>query len=131
MNNQSDIQTIFPGKEVKISGETVTVKPFTFGQLPKVMKLLNKLSGPILASQSAGEAIDTTMLFGLLAEGSDDLVSLISASSGLSVQTINLLQQDEGIELLAAFIEVNGSFFVQRVLPLIKTLVEKQVAGFK
>ena len=44
---------------------------------------------------------------------------------------LNKNLNDEGIELLAAFVEVNGSFFVQKVLPLIKTLVEKQVAGLK
>ena len=128
---KSDIETIFPGKEVKIGSETVLVKPFKFGELPKVMKLMNKLSGPVMTAQSAGQAIDSTMLFGLLADGSEDLISLISSSSGLSVQTINQLQPDEGIELLVAFIEVNGSFFVQKVLPLIKTIVEKHLTGVK
>lgn len=124
----SDIQTIFPGKDIQISGETVTVKPFTFGQLPKVMKLMNKLSAPVMAAEGK---VDTNMLFGLLAEGSDDLVQLISSSSGLSIQTINMLQPDEGIELLAAFVEVNGNFFVQKVLPLIQKLVEKHQTGQK
>ena len=123
----SDLQTIFPGKDIQISGQTVTVKPFTFGQLPKVMKLINKLS----AVQTGSGNIDTNMLLGLLAEGSDDLVDLIASSSGLSAQTINLLQPDEGIELLAAFLEVNGDFFVQKVLPIIKKLVEKHLTGPK
>ena len=127
----SDIQTIFPGKDIQISGQTVTVKPFTFGQLPKVMKLMNKLSAPLQQAQARGESIDTSMLLDLLAEGSEDLISLISSSSGLSTQTINLLQPDEGIELLAAFLEVNGNFFVQKVLPQIQTLVGKHLTGAK
>ena len=122
----SDIQTIFPGKDIQISGETVTVKPFTFGQLPKVMKLMNKLNVQMIDGK-----VDTTMLLGQLAEGSEDLIDLISSSSGLSPKTINLLQPDEGIELLAAFLEVNGDFFIQRVLPQIQKLVGKHLTGQK
>ena len=126
-----ELQTLFPGKDVVIAGQTVCVRPFSFGQLPKVMKLMGRLSAPVLAAQNAGEKIDPMVLFGLLADGGDELIELMASSSGLQVSTIKNLESDEGIVLLAAFIEVNGSFFVQKVLPLVKELAQKHNLGLK
>lgn len=126
-----EMDVLFPGKEITIKGQAVRVRPFTFGQLPKAIKLLSKVATPLIQAQQAGTNIDATTLLSLLADGGEELNELLASGTGLSTQVIEQLDLDEGIELLSVFIEVNGSFFTQKVLPKLKEVAAKHLPGQK
>lgn len=124
-----EIKVLFPNAEITIAGEKLVLKPFTLGQIPKVTKLMQQLSGPILAAYKAGKTDDIGTMFSLLAEGGDILLDLISVGVNKDRAWIDALDTSEGVELFAAFIEVNRSFFVQKTLPKFKESKEKILAG--
>lgn len=128
----SDLNTIFPAvKVLNVGGEELTIRPFTFGQLPKVMAVLTKLSEPA-SKLYAGNIKDISLISELFASCGEDIIGLMALCLGKPVDFINNLSQDEGIALVTAFIEVNSDFFIQKVLPTVKNqILEKQKVGQK
>lgn len=124
-----ELKTLFPGEQIVIEGETITVKPFTFGQLPKVLGLFQKLEEEFVKLQGQGKNLTTSAVVGLLAAGGSDIMEVMAGSSGLSVQTVSNLSMDDGVNLLATVIKANQSFFVERMPAALKKMQEKQLAG--
>lgn len=114
------IEVLFPEVELTIGGEVIKIKPFTFGELPKVMKVMSKVAIPAQAALNNGTISDIGSTIQIFAEGGDDLIAIMATNIGKPVSFINNLAQDEGIKLLKAFYEVNASFFKGSVLPLLK-----------
>lgn len=116
-DSQTELEVLFPeGKIINISGSDITIKPFTFGQLPKVMKLMKKLGG--LAIKNGN--IDFATALDVFADGGDELSVLMAECINKEVLFVTNLQMDEGLALIAAFIEVNSDFFIRKVLPMLK-----------
>jgi hypothetical protein len=121
----SDLQTIFPDAELTVQGEVLTIKPFTFGQLPKVLKLTKSFYSEVqpLFEDLQGNEAQLTMQ--VMAVGGDDLIELIALGIKKPREWFDTLQIDDGVRVATAFLEVNLSFFAQRVLPQVKTAMSQ------
>lgn len=124
-----EIQTLFPGKEVILSnGEVINMKPFTFGQLPKALKIGQKLGVMLADMYKQGKFEDqsnvSSNLMVIIGEGGEDLLELI----GLGIQKprawFDTLQGDDGITLTIAFLEVNIDFFTKKMMPQLSAAIQ-------
>ncbi len=126
-----ELAILFPGREISAGGETFTLSPFKFGQLPTATRLLKPVAGALSAGgvfsiqNVAGEtqfllASDWPLkVVELIADGGEDVLKFVAFASGKPIEWVNGLDADEGIALAKAVLEVNADFFVRRVLPLL------------
>ena len=122
----SDLDIIFPnGIELELSGKQVTVKKFKFGQLPKVMKALKTIAEPAISAIQKGQQPDLALFMEIGADVSGDLMQLMADCIGQPLSFIEDLDPDEGIKLISAFLEVNADFFIKKVLPELKDMMNK------
>ena len=134
MTQDLELKTLFPGKEVILnSGEKVIIKPFTFGQLPKAMKILQKISGVFTHLVNEGAMQDNKKIAGLLlmviTEGGEDLIELISLGIGKDRAWFDTLESDDGVKITLAFLEENMDFFIKKMMPqLLETMQNFQVS---
>lgn len=121
-----DIEKLFPGgKEITAGGETLTLKPFTFGMLPRAIKLLRPVTEAVgaagIAKFEGGNfylAPDWPLkLPQLMDEAGEALVLFIAFAANKPRDWFDTLGADEGIDIAKAVFEVNGDFFVKRVAP--------------
>jgi len=120
-----ELQQLFPtGKEISIRDENLTIKPFKFGELPKVFKAIEPLSDALTNSLYAGEFSITTIAK-MIADGGDSVIDLMVIGSRKERGWITDLEMDEGVLLLTSIIEVNADFFTQKVLPQINQKLTK------
>lgn len=126
----SELNTLFPGKEINLSsGEVITIKPFTFGQLPKAIKLGQKIGGLLADLYKQGKFQDSSNsaanLMLILSEGGEDLLSLIGLGINKPREWFDELQGDDGLNLTIAFLEVNIDFFTKKMMPQLLEAMQK------
>lgn len=109
-----DLKALFPGQEVDAGGETIKVSPFVFGQLPKVAKCFASIKG----------AIEGGNLIEIASAGGEDLLALLCLAVNKPRVWFDTLPSDEGLALMAAVIQVNRDFFVQRMNPTLQRLTQ-------
>ena len=126
----TDLETLFPGREITVGKEALTLGPFAFGQLPKAAKLLQPISaslsdtgvfsvGKVDGEVQFGLAADWPMrIVDLLAAGGDGLLDFIAFAANKPREWVDGLGADDGVALTKALLEVNADFFVRRVLPM-------------
>lgn len=124
-----EIQTLFPGKEVTLtSGEVITIKPFTFGQLPKALKIGQKLGTLLADLYKQGKFEDranvSSNLMVIIGEGGEDLIELIGLGINKPRAWFDNLQGDDGITLTIAFLEVNIDFFTKKMMPQLSAAIQ-------
>lgn len=125
----NELNTLLPqGKELNIRNENLAIKPFKLGELPKVFKAIDPISKALFDSLSNG-GNQVEMITGLVANGGENLIDLMAIGSKKSREWVEDLELDEGIELFGAILEVNASFFVQKVLPNLNKRMEAIQAG--
>lgn len=128
----TDIETLFPGKEITLStGETITIKPFTFGQLPKALKLSQKVAQLLANSYNEGKLTDSKVavanVIEILGESGEDIILLIGMSANKDRAWFDTVPGEDTIDILNAFIEINMDFFTQKVMPKVSSLIQKQI----
>lgn len=126
----NEIQTLFPGKEITLStGEVINIKPFTFGQLPKALKIGQKLGVLLADLYRQGKFEDQTNvssnLMVIVGEGGEDLLDLIGLGIGKPRAWFDELQGNDGITLTIAFLEVNIDFFTKKMMPQLSEAMSK------
>jgi hypothetical protein len=117
MSNEMEI--LFPeGKTLTIGGEEITIKPLTFGQVPKASKMVAPIIKAMAKSELAGDSVmDMAGNWAdILAIGGDDLLNLIGWAIGKDRAWFDTIQMDDGVELVKSVIEVNSDFFTKKVL---------------
>lgn len=125
----NELNTLLPqGKELNIRNENLAIKPFKLGELPKVFKAIDPISKALFESLSNG-GNQVEMITGLVANGGENLIDLMAIGSKKSREWVEDLELDEGIELFGTILEVNASFFVQKVLPNLNKRMEAIQAG--
>lgn len=120
-----ELQTLFPEKIIKVHGEDLVLKPLTFGQLPKAIKIVEKLGGLFETTFKKSKVTDANTVMKFITLGGDDFIDLMCLGVGKPREWFDTLPMDEGISLTISFIEVNVSFFTQRVLPMMLTATEQ------
>lgn len=120
------IETLFPtGKTITISNKEFHIIPFKFGQLPKVIKALNKAQLTVESLKIDNTKIDQAVMLTVLSECGTDLIVLLADILNEDKSFIEELEMDEAIILLQAFFEVNADFFTKRVVPLLQKALNK------
>jgi hypothetical protein len=109
-----DLKALFPGQEVVAGGETIKVSPFAFGQLPKVAKCFASIK----------DVIEGGDLIVIASVGGEDLIELLCLAAKKARSWFDTLPADEGLALMAAVIQVNRDFFVQRMSPVLQRLTQ-------
>jgi hypothetical protein len=109
-----DLKALFPGQEVEAGGETITVSPFPFGQLPEVAKIFAKIKDVI----EGGDLIEIASV------GGEDLLALLCLAAKKPRPWFDTLPSDEGLELMAVVIKQNRDFFAQRMSVALQRLTQ-------
>lgn len=119
----NELNLLFPaGKQISIRDENLTIKPFKFGELPKVFKCIEPLTAS-MAKMVADRNTSPQAIAMLLSEGGDSVLDLMVIGAKKDRTWIDDLEIDEGVEVLTSIFEVNADFFIQKVLPKVNTTV--------
>ena len=129
----SEMQTLFPGKELTLStGEKITIKPFTFGQLPKALKLSQKIGQALANAYNEGKLTDSkvavTSALEVLADGGEDIIELVGLATGKKREWFDTVPGEDTIDILNAFVEVNKDFFIQKIMPKVMGMLKETQA---
>lgn len=116
----TELDILFPnGKEIVLAGTTFIIKPFTFGQMPKVIKVLQLAGAQVEQLKLQGKSATPAVALSVIAECGEELIKLMAEILKVDADFISNLSQEEAIELLKSFYEVNSDFFKSRVMPLL------------
>lgn len=114
----TDLEILQPEEMfVTVNGEKVYVKPYTFGNLLKAFKHLSSLYNTLQDDLS----VEQTIMRALSTHG-DDVISLISLSTGKPVEFFDTLDAVKGLDLAVMTYKVNESFFAQHLVPKLQEL---------
>ncbi|MHB8353374.1 MAG: DUF6631 family protein [Burkholderiales bacterium] len=122
-----DLQVLFPDKEIVVGGETLTIKPFTARQWPKVISVFQKLQ-PLLQPKDGGEAKgdgETVDMLGIFAAGADDLYLALGIAAHKPLEWFDEVPMDDAIKLFSLVLEINQTFFVERIAPMLPDLLAR------
>lgn len=123
----SELAVMFPeGKTLSIHDANLTIKPFKFGELSKVIKLTDGIMGDLVGASQSKDI--TGVLRSVLGDHGEQVAELMAMASKQSVDWVNNLEVDEAIELFAAVIEVNADFFIRKVLPSLTARMQVMAA---
>ena len=111
-----DLKVLFPGTEITVGGETLTVKPFAFGLLPRVIQLLRKVTDGL-----KGPFVDVLQI---MEDGGGDLMDLLAVTTGKPRAWVDALPLDEGVLLTSTVLEVNRDVFTKAVVPRLTALFD-------
>lgn len=126
MTQQEEFKVLSPEVTITLStGESIVLKPFTFGQLPKALAKANGIGALIQQAAQSGDL--KSEVLGVMGEGGEDLIELVSMGVGKDREWFNTLGADDGVYLTTEFLAVNFDFFTKRVLPQF----EKGMSKFK
>jgi hypothetical protein len=128
----SDLDTLSPAPTVvRAAGRDVEIRPLRFGQLAKAGGLLSKILGAAALgyAQAGAEAPSPEAIAEAVLAGGEDAYALLELGTGVARAEMDEMSAEEGLELAAAFLEVNSDFFVRQVLPRLKAALAKAQAG--
>lgn len=142
MSDQSDLKVLFPEVDVKLKGKDMRVKPFGFGQLARVARLVRPIAQALLDShimtieRESGSDISTIKidsdfipkLFVILDTAAEPLMELLAFAIGQPRSWLDDLPADEGVNLAMKAWEVNSDFFASRVMPMLGTTFTKSIS---
>lgn len=135
---ETDLQTLFPGREVPLStGETISLAPFFFGQWPRAIKLFRPVTEAVQAAGIAGfSSAGLTLapdwplrLPQVMDEAGEALLAFVAFATGKPREFFDTLGGDDGIALTRAVFEVQGDFFVQRIAPMLGLVIQPPAAA--
>ncbi|OYV99038.1 MAG: hypothetical protein B7Z62_02045 [Deltaproteobacteria bacterium 37-65-8] len=124
----SDLETLFPDREITVGGTSLTVSPFPFGKMPKVMALAKPIvkalgdAGIMAINENGTIGVNSSWplhIVDLFADAGEDLIALVAFLTGQPRDWFDTLGQDDGIALTKKVFEVNADFFVKKVLPML------------
>ena len=137
MSKNQDLETLLPDNEITVNGEVITIRPFPFAKLPKVIALLSRLGVGIFelfkSTNSAGNLIINDTLFEKVGTIVEDHFADVGELMGIYcnkpteyfTNEESGLNGEDGIFLLLAIIERNHSFFTKRLAPILAHLQDK------
>jgi hypothetical protein len=125
-----ELDVLFPQKRTwTVNGEEVIIKEFTFGQLPKAIKLVKGVGGLFAFYQSQGTLNTAEAIMHIVSEGGEDLIELLAFNLGKPREWFDGVPSDAGVEILVNFMLVNVSFFTSRVIPLLTGTLKSNSPG--
>lgn len=138
-NIDKELKTLVPNEVVVTSSGEVTVKPFKFTQFPRVIQVCTNYADAFIKKPKVEEeevqdlSVEKPkeeepdamrIALDLAANDPEGLFELLRLSTGLTQENLDLLEGEEGFEVLFKVVEVNLSFFVQKLTPKILEVAE-------
>ncbi|MDU2064707.1 MAG: hypothetical protein E6713_07665 [Sporomusaceae bacterium] len=126
-----DIKELLPDEKIVVGSEAVNLRPFTFGQLPELIRIFNEGRSEFLLALNKVKVTNGDIVFNdgavdsvcvLLASQWESISELMCMSTGKDQKWVSNLRFDEGVEILIKTIKINWSFFKERLLPMLRTL---------
>jgi len=123
----TDLDVLDPGREFSVGAETLRIVPFTFGQIPRVTKLLQPIAKALAGASIVGVKPDEQLwvaadwasrLVDIIADTGEDALTLLGFAIKKDRAWFDSLGADVGYELAKAVVEVNADFFTRRMMPL-------------
>jgi len=120
---QDEIAILFETtKSFDINGEQITIRPFSFGELPVVISLLKGVGSQFAYYQAKGTLNTVEGMMDVIAAGGENLIQALALNTGKPREFFNSISPEDGVRIMQDFLMMNLSFFTQRVLPVIKGL---------
>lgn len=112
-----ELEVLFPEHvDVQLTtGEVITIKPLTFGQTLKAMKVGKNLGSLIINASTAENPRAEYM--NIMVEGGEEVIDLLAFAFNKPKSWFDDLPSDDGVKLTAQFLEVNFDFFIKKVMP--------------
>ncbi len=109
-------------KTFQVGDNTVTIRPFKFGELPKVIALLRGVGGTFAHHQRAGSLNTVEAMMDIIAVGGEQLILTLALNTGKPREFFDSLDMDVGTQILIDFLGMNIGFFTNRVLPMLQKM---------
>lgn len=109
-------------KTFQVGDDTVTIRPFKFGELPKVIALLRGVGGTFAHHQRAGSLNTVEAMMDIIAVGGEQLILTLALNTGKPREYFDSLDMDVGTQILIDFLGMNIGFFTNRVLPMLQKM---------
>jgi hypothetical protein len=118
---QDELAILFEStKSFDVNGEQITIRPFSFGELPIVISLLKGVGSQFAYYQSKGTLNTVEGMMDVIAAGGENLIQALALNTGKDRQFFNKISPEDGVRIMQDFLMMNIGFFTQRVLPVIK-----------
>lgn len=119
---KSELEILFPDRQINIGGKNITVRELRFAEQLRWQSILNKI-----AESFDGVDVENVNFFenalAILGFHAEELLEIVAFCCEQSKEWIESLPASQGEELLITWWTVNNSFFVRRLLR--KGLIEK------
>jgi len=115
-SNQTEADIVAGLRELRIAGETVEVREFTFAQELRALQIGEGVIHALSALYSESDEPPFSAIERIFAEHAEALFELLSISTGKDTKWIEALPGREGYLLYLTFWSVNSHFFVDRVV---------------
>lgn len=109
-------------KSFQVGDETITIRPFKFGELPKVIALLRGVGGTFAHHQRAGSLNTVEAMMDIIAVGGEQLILTLALNTGKPREYFDSLDMDVGTQILIDFLGMNIGFFTNKVLPMLQKM---------
>jgi len=126
-----DLTVLFSSRDLTLSGETVTVREYTFGEQLKLGGELARLANAIDAARREAQPADPiTAILDAITSEADALRTLLAAACDRPPAWIDALKSEEGEALAITWWSVNCNFFLRRARrPAELALLDQLAAG--
>jgi len=116
-----EIEILFEStKTYNIGSETLTIRPFSFGELPQVISLLKGVGSHFAHYQALGTLNTVEAMMDVIAAGGENLIQTMSLNTRKPRAFFDTIAPDVGVMIMQDFLMMNIGFFTKRVLPVIK-----------
>jgi len=117
MEPEKDLQVLYPDREVTIAGEALTVREFRYREGLEVAVLARPFLFSLRALFMAPDDEFTDEAFLALVEENPDVwLALVAKACGRDIEWVANLPNAEAMKLQNIFWEVNGPFFMRRLV---------------
>lgn len=115
-----EIDVLFPANKVfVVNGESIHIREFTFGELPKAINLVKGV-GALFAHYNGLQLLNSVeAIMHIVGEGGEDLIELLAFNVKKPRAWFDTIPADVGVDMLMTFLHSNVSFFTNRVAPIL------------
>ncbi len=113
----TDLDILHPERELEIAGETVVVREFGFIEAARLSRWAQPVIDDLAQMMMDPDVdIDLTVLDEILTRHTDVMTRLIAQAVDRDPAWVEALSDVDGQRLMMAFWEVNGGFFMRRLV---------------
>lgn len=116
-----EMEVLFESKKTFTVGtESVTIRPFSFGELPIVISLLKGVGSIFAHHQKQGTVQSVEGIMDIIGNGGENLIQALALNTGKERKFFDTMSPEDGVTIMQEFLMMNIGFFMKRVLPAIK-----------